>query len=69
MTVPRAYIDILTAEDYDNYMTYIVNSPAYTPEEVAGMIKAFNPSFTYEQFAEMNKNYSLDDIMQRHAGK
>lgn len=69
VTVPRAYIDILTAQDYDNYMTYIVNSPAYTPDEVAGMIKAFNPSFTYEQFVELNKNYSLDDIMQRHAGK
>ena len=69
VTVPRAYIDILTAQDYDNYMTYIVNSPAYTPDEVAGMIKAFNPSFTYEQFVELNKNYSLDDIMQRHGGK
>ncbi|HWQ73768.1 MAG TPA: substrate-binding domain-containing protein [Clostridia bacterium] len=69
MTVPRAYIDILTADDYDNYMTYIVNSPAYTPDEVAGMIKAFNPSFTYEQFVDLNKNYSLDDIMQRHAGQ
>ena len=66
-TVPRAFIEIKTADDYNNYLKYVVNAKVYTPDEVASMIKAFNPSYTFEQFAAMNSNYSLQDIMQRHA--
>jgi hypothetical protein len=62
------YLEIKTSKDYEIYTKLVEGStPVYTPQEIAAMIKAFNPSFTPEEFVKINQSYSLEDLAKRHA--
>ena len=58
-----------TEEDFDNYELYIEGDVfPYTIDELKPYLRVFNPDASFEAFAEMYSNYSLDDVAARHAG-
>ena len=68
ITVMRNYIELFSSEDYANYEKVIMGDVmVYTPNEIAAMIKGFNPSFTYEELEQLCAEFSLADVAARHA--
>ncbi len=64
----RNFLILQSVEDYDNYVKYLEgNIPAYTGDEIKALIKAFNPEADLALYEEYNTNYSIDDIVERHA--
>jgi hypothetical protein len=62
------YLEIKTSSDYETYAKLVEGpTPVYKPEEIAAMIKGFNPSFTPDDFVKVNQSYSLEDLAKRHA--
>ena len=66
--VTTNYIEIKNSADYQTILK-VANGDlqVYTPDEIAGMIKGFNPSFTFEDFVKINEAYSVADLVARHA--
>lgn len=66
--VAAPYCEIRTSAEFEEYSKIVAgNIPVYTPDEIAAMIKGFNPSFTSEDFIKINEDYSLEDVSSRHA--
>lgn len=64
----RKYIEITSYEDYENYCKYIESDvPGYTAEEISRMMLVFNPDLTIADLQSDADNYSLSDVMNRHA--
>lgn len=55
-------------EDFDIYETYIEGDVfPYTFEELKPYLRMYNPEATFEDFAEFYDQYSLDEVVTRHA--
>ncbi len=64
----RNFLILQSVEDYNNYVKYAEGDiPAYTGDEIKALIKAFNPDAGIALYEEYNSNYSIDDIVERHA--
>ena len=66
------YMWLYNSEDYDEYIYYLEGDvPAFTGDELKEMCLAYNPDATvetaWETLQNHMKNYSLDDVMTRHA--
>lgn len=56
-------------EDFDIYEKYIDGDVLpYTIDELKPYLRAYNPDADFEAFAEFYGQYSLEDVVQRHAG-
>ncbi len=61
-------IDINSFEEFNNYIKYLDSGiPAYTPQEILEMTHYYDESFDAEAMIELGKQYTLDDVMTRHA--
>lgn len=62
-----AFIEIASAEDMDNYDTYVCGEiPPYTPEEIMQLLTVVNPDASPEDIQRYAENYSIADVMERH---
>lgn len=66
--VPVNFITCKTAEEFENYATYLHADGVYcwTAEELNNVIVKYNPDATADMLVEMGKNYSSEDTMARH---
>lgn len=65
----RDFLVLQSVQDYDNYVKYTEGDiPAYTGDEIKALIKEFNPEAGISLYEEYNSSYSIDDIVERHAG-
>lgn len=66
--VPVNFITCKTAEEFENYATYLHADGVYcwTAEELNDVIVKYNPDATADMLVEMGKNYSSEDTMARH---
>lgn len=66
--VPVNFITCKTAEEFENYATYLHADGVYcwTAEELNDVIVKYNPDATADMLVEMGKNYSSEDTMERH---
>ncbi len=56
------------SEDFDLYDTYIEGDVfSYTFEELKSYLRMYNPDATFEDFAQFYSEYSLDEVVARHA--
>ena len=54
-------------DEYATYVKYVDGKiPVYSIGEVGNMIHAFNEEVNFEYFQKMAKDYSIEDILQRH---
>lgn len=61
-------IDINNLEEFNNYIKYLDSGiPAYTAQEILEMTHYYDESFGPEQMIEVGKQYTLEDVMTRHA--
>lgn len=72
-TLPRQTLWVTSAEEYDNYVTYVEGTvPPYTGDELKSLCLAYNSDKTQEDLtkllAEYCDQYSLEDIVARHSG-
>jgi ABC-type sugar transport system substrate-binding protein len=64
----RNFLILQSEEDYNNYVKFVAGSiPPYTGNEIKALIKAFNPDASIELYNQYNSNYSIKDIVARHA--
>lgn len=57
-----------TEEDFDIYQKYIEGEVLpYTFDELKPYLRKYNPDASFEDFAAFYKNYSLEDVVARHA--
>ncbi len=66
-TIPvyRNFIEIHNSEEFANYNDYVRYSPCYTPDELGSMVPGLNPGFTFEDYKQVNADYSIEDVMNR----
>ena len=66
--VPVNFITCKTAEEFENFETYLNNDGVYcwTAEELEDVIVKYNPDASADTLLEMGANYSTEDTMQRH---
>lgn len=66
--VPVNFITCKTAEEFENFETYLNNDGVYcwTAEELEDVIVKFNPDASADTLLEMGANYSTEDAMARH---
>jgi len=64
----RNYLEISSFAEYQQYEK-IINSPnpAYNAEEIAQLIHYFNPDVTYDDYVELGRSFSIEDILARQA--
>lgn len=67
-TVFRDFIEIHNSDEFVNYNEYVRYSPCYTPDELGSMVPGLNPDFTFEEYEQINANFSIQDVMNRTAG-
>lgn len=61
-------IDINNLEEFNNYIKYLDSGiPAYTAQEILEMTHYYDESFGPEDMIEIGQQYSLEDVMARHA--
>jgi len=64
--IARNYLEITSLEEFDQYQSIIAStSPVYTVQEIANLIRRFNPNITYNDFVRLGQEYSLEDILRR----
>ena len=59
------FIELTNGEDADKWDTYGKPGELYSAEETLQMMKVVNPDFTFEDFAKIVADYSLDDVVTR----
>jgi ABC-type sugar transport system substrate-binding protein len=65
--VLREHVELTNIADYEAYAMVVDGAtPVYTPDEIAAMIKGFNPGFSFEAFTKLCDEYSLTDVTTRH---
>lgn len=68
-TFYRPFIEVTSFDEYETYLKYVDGDvPVYTVEEVAKMIKGFNPEVSFDTYLKAAEEYSLQDIINRHEG-
>jgi len=69
--VPVNFITCKTGEEFSNYMKYLHNDGVYawTVDELKQVIKKYNPDATADDLLKMGADYSIDDVMARHANQ
>jgi ABC-type sugar transport system substrate-binding protein len=66
-TFYRPFIEVTSLDEFQTYLKYVDGDvPVYTVEEIAKMIKGFNPEASFDTFSKAAEEYSLQDIMNRH---
>ena len=67
VAVGSPFIALQSADDIERYQTFIEgDTMVYTPDEMASMIIGFNKNFTPEKFIQVNANFGLADVAERH---
>lgn len=59
------FIELTNGDDADAWDTYGKPGELYSAEETLQMMKVINPDFTFEDFAQIVANYSLEDVVTR----
>ncbi len=68
VTLRRPFVEVKSSEEYEQYLNYVDSTiPVYTADEIAAMIRGFNPEVTFETFTKAADGYSLADIVSRHS--
>lgn len=63
------YLEIDSAEESAIYQKNIAEDAAYYGDEILQFIKAYNPDVTFDDFVELVKSYSVQDVLDRHGVK
>ena len=67
-TINLNFVNLESAEDAENYYTYVEGDGfPYNEEEIRNMVKYFNPDMTIDELRSIADAYSVDDVMTRHA--
>lgn len=62
-------IHLHNVEEYNDYIKYLDGGiPAYTAREILEMTHWYNEEVTAETFAAMGKDFTLENVKERHAG-
>ena len=69
-SIEMSYVVAHSAEEFEQIMTYVndLENPPYTLEELAPYITALNAEASYDALAAFAGQFSLEDVMARHAG-
>lgn len=69
-SIEMSYVVAHSAEEFEQIMTYVndLENPPYTLDELAPYITALNAEASYEDLAAFAGQFSLADVMARHAG-
>lgn len=61
-------IHLHNVAEYNNYIKYLDGGiPAYTAQEILEMTHWYNSEVTAESFSAMGKEFTLENVMERHA--
>lgn len=64
-----AFVEVKSAEDLENYKTYVAGEELpYSAEEIGSLILAINPEASVEDLTAYAESYSIQSVMERHAG-
>ena len=67
-TINLNFVNLESAEDAENYYTYVEGDGfPYNEEEIRNMVKYFKPDMTIDELRSIADAYSVDDVMTRHA--
>lgn len=69
-SIEMSYVVAHNAEEFEQIMQYVndLENPPYTMDELATFITALNAEASYEDLAAFAGQFSLEDVMARHAG-